>query len=110
MKHSFATLIFIFFTLLLAAQTRPKIGVTLSGGGAKGLAHIGILKALDSAGLHIDYVTGTSMGSIIGALYASGYNGDTIEKIARKIDWDLLLTNSSSLHSLLMEEKDEYGK
>ena len=89
---------------------RPKIGLTLSGGGAKGLAHIGILKALDSAGLHIDYVTGTSMGSIIGALYAAGYSGDSIEQVARKIDWDVLLSNSSSLRTLLMEEKDEYGK
>jgi NTE family protein len=51
---------------------RPKIGLTLSGGGAKGIAHIGILKAIDSAGLKVDYVTGTSIGSIIGALYASG--------------------------------------
>src|SRR5215475_3615600 len=91
-----------------STSTRPKIGLTLSGGGAKGLAHIGILKALDSAGLQVDYVTGTSMGSIIGALYASGYSADSIEKIARNIDWDILLTNSSSLHSLLMEEKDEY--
>src|SRR6266508_2276587 len=76
---------------------RPKIGLTLSGGGAKGLAHIGILKAIDSAGLNIDYITGTSMGSIIGALYACGYSTDTIEKIARSTNWELLLTNSASL-------------
>ena len=66
------------------AGQRPRIGLTLSGGGAKGLAHIGILKAIDSAGLKIDYITGTSMGSIIGSLYAIGYSADTIEKIARK--------------------------
>ncbi|MEO6932437.1 MAG: patatin-like phospholipase family protein, partial [Chitinophagaceae bacterium] len=48
--------------------TRPKIGLTLSGGSVKGLAHIGILKAIDSAGLKIDYITGTSMGGVIGAL------------------------------------------
>jgi len=89
---------------------RPAIGLTLSGGGAKGLAHIGILKAIDSAGIKVSYVTGTSMGSIIGALYASGYSGKEIEKIARNIDWDLLLTNSSTLRSLIMEEKDEYNK
>src|SRR6516225_7112669 len=75
---------------------RPKIGITLSGGGAKGLAHIGILKAIDSAGLKIDYITGTSMGSIIGALYAVGYSADSIEKISRRIDWGLLLSNQSS--------------
>ncbi|RYY61788.1 MAG: hypothetical protein EOO05_05180 [Chitinophagaceae bacterium] len=105
---------FFFLVLLglpaLAQKTRPKIGVTLSGGGAKGLAHIGILKAIDSAGLNISYITGTSMGAIIGSLYAVGYSGDTIEKLAHGIDWDLLLSNQSGLRSLFMEEKDEYGK
>jgi NTE family protein len=92
------------------AKVRPKIGLTLSGGGAKGLAHIGILKAIDSAGLNIDYITGTSMGSIIGALYASGYTSDSIERIATSIDWDQLLSNQSSLRNIIMEEKDEYGR
>jgi NTE family protein len=89
---------------------RPKIGLTLSGGTAKGLAHIGILKAIDSAGLKIDYITGTSIGSIVGGLYAIGYSADSIEKLARKMDWDLLLSNQSTLRSIIMEEKDEYGK
>jgi len=89
---------------------RPKIGVTLSGGGAKGLAHIGILKAIDSAGLKVDYITGTSMGSIIGSLYAIGYPADSIEKITRAINWDLLFSNQSSLRSLFMDEKDEFDK
>src|SRR5688572_8615092 len=98
------------FSFSQSQLNRPKIGVTLSGGGAKGLAHIGILKAIDSAGLKIDFITGTSMGAIIGSLYASGYSGYQIEKIARKIDWDILLSNQLSLRSLSMEEKDEYGK
>jgi NTE family protein len=89
---------------------RPRIGLALSGGGAKGLAHIGILKAIDSAGLKVDYITGTSMGSIIGGLYAIGYSADSIEKIARGIDWDLLLSNQSSMRSMIMDEKSEYGK
>jgi NTE family protein len=99
-------------TLAIAQETaqRPKIGLVLSGGGAKGLAHIGILKAIDSAGLKIDYITGTSMGSIIGGLYAIGYSADSIEKIARKIDWDLLISNQSSLRTLTMVEKEEYSK
>lgn len=109
MKRVFIFFLFVFPALLLQAQ-RPKIGLTLSGGGAKGLAHIGILKAIDSAGLHVDYVTGTSMGSIIGALYACGYSADSIEKIARQLDWDLLLSNAASLRLLSIEEKDEYGK
>jgi NTE family protein len=97
----------------LQAQTgkqRPKIGLTLSGGGAKGLAHIGILKAIDSAGLQIDYVTGTSMGAIVGSLYAIGYSGDSILQIARNMDWNVLLSNRSSLQAFIMEEKNEYGR
>ncbi|KYP14852.1 patatin-like phospholipase family protein [Flavihumibacter sp. CACIAM 22H1] len=89
---------------------RPKVGLTLSGGGAKGLAHIGILKAIDSAGLQIDYVTGTSMGAIVGSLYAIGYSGDSILQIARAMNWNVLLSNRSSLQAFIMEEKQEYGR
>src|SRR5687768_12501534 len=89
---------------------RPRIGLTLSGGAAKGLAHIGILKAIDSAGLKIDLLTGTSMGSVIGALYAAGYSGNEIEQLARKVDWDILLSNQSTLRALLMAEKEEYSR
>ena len=67
-----------------AQNKRPTIGVALSGGGAKGLAHIGILKALDSAGIKVDFITGTSMGSIIGGLYAAGYSAIELEKIAKE--------------------------
>jgi len=106
------TLVLLFSQPTVAQQTphRPKIGLTLSGGGAKGLAHIGILKAIDSAGLKIDYITGTSMGSIIGSLYAIGYSADSIEKMSRQINWDLILSNQASLRTLFMEEKDEYSK
>ena len=93
-----------------AGHQRPKIGLALSGGGAKGLAHIGILKAIDSAGLRISYVTGTSMGSVIGAMYASGYSADTIEKMGRNMDWDMLLSNASSLRSFGMQKKNEYSR
>ena len=113
MKLLSLVLSFIGFSLISFSQSlpgRPKIGVTLSGGGAKGLAHIGILKAIDSAGLKVDYITGTSMGAVIGSLYSIGYSADTLEKLARAIDWDLLLSNQSGLRSLFMEEKDEYGK
>jgi NTE family protein len=100
-------------TLQLSAQEndpRPKIGLTLSGGGAKGIAHIGILKALDSAGLKVDYITGTSMGAILGALYAVGYSGKEIEKLIMGIDWDILFSNNISLQSLSMEEKEQYSR
>lgn len=110
MKRSGLFVTAFFLTLVVSAQQRPRIGVTLSGGGAKGLAHIGILKAIDSAGLQVSYVSGTSMGNIIGALYASGYSADSIEKIARKTDWDILLSNAASLSNLSMDEKNEYDK
>ena len=92
------------------ASNRPKIGLTLSGGGAKGFAHIGILQALDSAGLKVDYVTGTSMGSVVGGLYAAGYSGDSIEAIARTLDWNLLFSTSPQLHAIGIEEKSEFNK
>ena len=113
MKY-FVTLFFCFYLIdCLSAQDyghRPKIGLTLSGGGAKGLAHIGILKAIDSAGLKIDYITGTSMGAIVGALYASGYSGNDIEALKKDIDFDVLFSNNVPLKTLSMEEKDQYSR
>jgi NTE family protein len=99
----------VFFITCVNGEERPKIGLTLSGGGAKGLAHIGILQAIDSAGLQVDYVTGTSMGSIIGALYAVGYSADSIRSIAENIDWTALLTNKPQLRNVTADEKEELG-
>jgi NTE family protein len=65
----------------------PRIGLALSGGGARGLAHLGVLRALERAGVHVDAVAGTSMGSLVGGLYASGYSAAELERIARDIDW-----------------------
>lgn len=105
MKHALG-LFFLFITCSLAAQ--PKIGLTLSGGGAKGLAHIGILEAIDSAGLRIDCITGTSMGSIVGSLYAAGYSGKDIEKIARELDWSVLFSGKPSMRTVNIDEKTEF--
>ncbi len=69
----------------------PKIGLVLSGGGAKGLAHIGVLKVIDSLNIKIDYIGGTSMGAIIGGLYASGYSGKEIEYAFSQMDVDKLI-------------------
>ncbi|MBO9728395.1 MAG: patatin-like phospholipase family protein [Chitinophaga sp.] len=91
-------------------SNRPKVGVTLSGGGARGLAHIGILEAIDSAGLKVDLLTGTSMGSIIGGLYAMGYSGKQIEAAARKLNWNSLFTNQPVLNDISYEEKREYAR
>lgn len=96
-------------SIVNAQNERPKIGLTLSGGGAKGIAHVGLLKAIDSAGLKIDYVTGTSMGSIVGGLYAAGYSGDDILNIARKLDWASILSNDPPLNTINLKEKEEFG-
>src|SRR6187551_1579131 len=92
------------------SSARPKIGVTLSGGGAKGLAHIGVLQAIDSAGLNVDYITGTSMGSVVGGLYAAGYSGNEIERATKPIDWSVLFSTSPQLNEISIEEKSEYEK
>ena len=74
----------------------PKIGLSLSGGGAKGFAHIGVLKVLDSLGVKVDYISGTSMGAIVGGLYASGYSGKEIEKIVMDTDFYNIIANEKT--------------
>ncbi|SCY57081.1 patatin-like phospholipase family protein [Flavobacterium caeni] len=87
-------LLFSFFATAQDTQTkRPKVGLVLSGGGAKGFAHIGVLKVLEEAGVQVDYIGGTSMGAIIGGLYASGYNAKQIDSIFTDTDFDALLSD-----------------
>ena len=74
---------------------RPSIGLVLSGGGARGFAHIGTLKLLDSLDIPIDYIAGTSMGGIIGALYAVGYSGKELERFVQEVSWDALFQDSA---------------
>ena len=81
-------------------QARPKVkkvAVVLSGGGAKGMAHIGVLKVLERAGIPVDIVTGTSMGSIIGGLYAIGYNANSLDSMVRVQDWSYVITDKEDL-------------
>ena len=89
-------------------EDRPKIGLVLSGGGAKGIAHIGVLQALEEANIYPDYITGTSMGSIIAALYSIGYSPKELETIALNIDWDLMLSNKIPLNKVAPDEKMFY--
>ena len=77
---------------------RKKVGVVLSGGGAKGMAHIGVLKVLEKAGIPVDVVTGTSIGSIVGGLYAIGYNAHSLDSMVRKQDWTYVITDKEDLH------------
>ncbi|CAC9972384.1 patatin-like phospholipase family protein [Flavobacterium panici] len=88
-----------------SVKKRPKIGLVLSGGGAKGFAHIGVLKVLEEAGIKIDYIGGTSMGSVIGGLYASGYNASQIDSIFKRTNFDELINDYIPRSS-----KNFYGK
>ena len=100
-------LVILFFPMLIFAQKKqPKIGLVLSGGGAKGLAHIGVLKAIDEAGLQIDYVGGTSMGAIVGGLYAAGYSGEQIEQIVDSINLAEVLQDIRPRNALPYFEKE----
>ncbi|MCY0976085.1 patatin-like phospholipase family protein [Chryseobacterium wangxinyae] len=80
----------------LVIPKNPKIGLSLAGGGAKGFAHVGVLKVLDSLGVKVDYISGTSMGAIVGGLYASGYTGKDIEKIVMDTDFYSLIRDPKS--------------
>lgn len=84
---------FSIFNSVSAQSNRPKVGVVLSGGGAKGVAHISALRAIEKAGIPIDYICGTSMGSLIGGLYAAGWSCDELDSLVRHQDWLFLLTD-----------------
>ena len=84
---------------------RKKVAVVLSGGGAKGVAHIGVLKVLEKAGIPIDIVTGTSMGSIVGGLYAIGYNANSLDSVVRKQDWSYVITDKEDLRNQSLDDR-----
>lgn len=75
-------------------QKPPKVGLVLSGGGAKGFAHIGVLKVIDSLNIKIDYIAGTSMGAIIGSLYASGYSGQQLDSIFQSVNFEDVISDN----------------
>ncbi|MBR5930113.1 MAG: patatin-like phospholipase family protein [Prevotella sp.] len=78
-------------------STRKTVAVVLSGGGAKGMGHIGVLKVLEKAGIPIDIITGTSMGSIIGGLYSIGYNANSLDSMVRVQDWSYVITDKEDM-------------
>ncbi|MGD2130178.1 MAG: patatin-like phospholipase family protein [Lysobacterales bacterium] len=92
----------------LAAEEsdRPRIGLALSGGGARGGAHVGVLKVIEELGVPIDYVAGTSMGAIVGALYAIGYPADGIERLLGETNWERALTDQPDRRDRTMRKKE----
>ena len=100
----------LFFTAESGASIQPaprkKVGLVLSGGGAKGIAHIGALKIIEEVGIPIDYIAGTSMGSIIGGLYAIGYTPEQLDSMVRKQDWAFLLSDRITRNDKNMMERE----
>ena len=109
-KHLSLTLVLLacfFLALPTSAQQRKKVGVVLSGGGAKGVAHIGALKVIEEAGIPIDYIVGTSMGSIIGGLYSIGYTPEQLDSMVKKQDWTFLLSDRIKRSQQTMSEREK---
>lgn len=107
--------LFIYCFVATAAFTqespaRAKIGLALSGGGAKGFAHIGVLQVLEEIGMPVDYIAGTSMGSIIGGLYAIGYDADTLATLVKRENWAALFNDAVTRRDLPMKEKPWDGR
>lgn len=102
---------FILFCILISnavlATARPRVGIVLSGGGAKGMAHIGALKVIEEAGIPVDIVVGTSMGSIIGGLYAIGYTTEQLDSIVMSQDWNILLSDKAYRKNLDFQTKEQ---
>ena len=89
------------------AQKRDKVAVVLSGGGAKGMAHIGVLKVLERAGIPVDIITGTSMGSIIGGLYSIGYNAHALDSMGRVQDWSYVITDKEDMRRQSLNDRQK---
>jgi NTE family protein len=109
------SMIVLFLSLLLlppvsaqSSGTRPTIGLVLSGGGALGMAHVGVLKVMEEAGLRPDFITGVSMGSIVGGMYSIGYGADSLYKILKSMDWKAVLSNQIPENKIIFPEKKNF--
>jgi NTE family protein len=90
-----------------APKTRPKIGLALGGGGARGIAHIGVIRALEEMHIPIDYIAGTSMGSIAGGMYSCGFTPDEMEKVIKGIKWDTLFQDAPERAQQSFRQKED---
>lgn len=98
----------LFYNVLFCESTRPKIGLVLSGGGARGFAHIGVLKVLEKHRIPVDCIAGTSMGAIIGGLYAAGVSPEEMEKEMNSIKWKEIFSNRPSVRNTPPVEKQNF--
>ena len=113
-KQIFSTLVLSIGILLPfslhSQEQRKKVGVVLSGGGAKGMAHIKALQVIEEAGIPIDYIAGTSMGAIVGGLYAIGYTPEQLDSMVRKQDWTFLLSDRIKRSAMSLTDRERSEK
>ena len=113
-KQIFSTLVLSMCLLLpfsfFFQEQRKKVGVVLSGGGAKGMAHIKALKVIEEAGIPIDYIAGTSMGAIVGGLYAIGYTPEQLDSMVRKQNWTFLLSDRIKRSAMSLTDRERSEK
>jgi NTE family protein len=93
-----------------ATVTSPRVGLVLSGGAARGFAHVGVIEVLEEHGIQVDVVTGTSMGSIVGGLYAIGYSPARLRAVTLSVDWERVLSDTPERRNLTIERKWEEGR
>lgn len=96
-----------FLHIISFAQDKPKIGLVLSGGGSKGIAHIGVLRVLESKGIKPDYIVGTSFGALVAGFYAIGFTPDEMEEIISTRDWDYLLNDEIKRENILIGQSNK---
>src|SRR5881397_239711 len=104
----------VMFALILTASVsaadRPKIGLALGGGGARGAAHVGVIRVLEQMHVPIDYIAGTSMGAVVGGLYASGLTTDQMERALTQMDWNDALSDRTTYRELSYRRKEDENR
>ncbi len=114
LRYAVVFIIFISFIPYQNAQEgerkRPKIGLALSGGGAHGLAHIGVIQFMEEIGIEVDYITGTSIGAIVGGVYSMGYDADAMMEIVTRYSWNEIIGNKISLEEVSPLEKSDHDR
>lgn len=107
MRGLVALLLLVLSSAALSQEARPRVGLVLSGGGARGLSHVGVLKVLEQERIPVDAIAGTSMGAIVGGLYATGMSAVEIEAAVRAIDWDAVFARRVDRQHLSQRRKEE---
>ena len=110
MKRFFTTILVLLLTVFVSDAQRPRVAVVLSGGGAKGAAHVGVLRVLEEYGIPIDIITGTSMGALIGGLYAVGNSVDELDSLLTSQDWNYVISGAAKRDEISFEKRSDEAK